>query len=248
MNRHETRERLTDHIFGALETADADQVERHLVRCATCRGERATLEEGMAKVGLALRPVELPPNLGEGVLARIGAAREGKLRTSRRVRALAASTLAAALVAAGAVSWAVAERGHVGLVERQARRQVDTVKRLRLLFEALGARPYQGTLGPAKHDRKGFGSVLIYSASDGNDLILTRAVLPSEGRAAPYIVKATDRSGRVLCKGAMAQTNDGDWLFYQSTPEDLSRAFSVTVLERSGKPVIVGSVGPATGS
>lgn len=245
MSPRHVRDQIADYVVGSLPAAEAERVERHLRRCPMCLAERSAMEEGAAAMGLALRPVDPPPKLVDRVVARVAAVRSEKPWTSRRVKGLAASTLAAAVLAAGAVTWAVAERSHAGGVEQQAKEQIQSVRRLTALFEALGARPVQGRLVPAKKDGKGFGSVLIYSAARGNDLILVRAVLPSGPSGAPYTLKASDRSGRVLSRGTMTKTNDGDWLFYEVSPENLSQAFSVSVMDRSRRTIVVGSIGAA---
>ncbi len=236
---------LADHVLGALEHREAQRVERHLARCTECRRERAALDEGMAAVGLALPSLDPPANLDERIVARVAATRAEKPAPARGVRALAAATLAAVLVAVGALGWAVAERSESNVVKQQARRQVENVKGLIKALEAVGARPYRADLLPARQSRKGFGSVAIYSATRVNDFILVGMVLPDD-HAAPYTVKATDPSGRVLSRGALSKTNNGDWVFYESTQANLSRVISVSVMDRSGRAVMVGSVRPAT--
>ena len=242
MSRRHVRDQIPDYVVGSLPAVERGRIERHLRTCAVCRAERSAVEDGMAAMGLALRPVEPPPKLVDRVVSRVAAVRVERPLAYRRVKALAASTLAAAVLAAGAVTWAVAERGHVGDAERTAKQQIETVQRLRKLFEELGTRPAQGRLIPAKKDGKGFGSVLVYNATRGNDLILVRAVLPSDSDA-PYTLKAADRSGHVLSKGTMIKTNDGDWLFYESSSKDLSRTFTVSVADQAGETVIVGPIG-----
>ncbi|HEX2266625.1 MAG TPA: zf-HC2 domain-containing protein [Actinomycetota bacterium] len=235
------RQLLPDHVVGSLSAMDGRRVDRHLSRCAKCREERATFEEAMAAIALALPPVDPPPNLGERIAARV-AANTRKPVSSTRVRALAAATMAAVLVAVGALGWAVAERGQVDVVRRQ---QVENVRQLTKALEAVGARPYRADLLPARQEKKGFGSVAIYSATRVNDFILVGVVLPDDN-APPYTVKAMDPKGRVLSRGTLSKTNNGDWVFYESTQANLSRAISVSVMDRSGRAVMVGSIRPAT--
>ena len=236
---------LADHVVGSLSDRDAHRVERHLARCVECRREGAALENGMTALGLALRPADPPPNLGERIVARVSAARAAKPAAPARVRALAAATLAAVLVAVGALGWAVAERTRGNVAKEHARRQVENVKGVIRALEAVGARPYRAELLPARQTKKGFGSVAIYSAMRVNDFILVGVVLPDDHEA-PYTVKATDPKGRVLSKGRLSKTNNGDWVFYESTVANLSRAISVSVTDRSGRAVVVGSIRPAT--
>lgn len=242
MNCTGVRELLPDHVVGSLSATEARRVDRHLARCAPCRSERASLEESMSAVALALPPVDPPPNLGERIAARVTAAGAEKTGSSTRVRALAAATMAAVLVAVGALGWAVAERGQVNVVRRE---QVENVKELTKALEAVGARPYLAELLPARQEKKGFGSVAIYSATRVNDFILVGVVLPDDN-APPYTVKAMDPKGRVLSRGTLSKTNNGDWVFYESTQANLSRAISVSVMDRSGRAVMVGSIRPAT--
>lgn len=238
-------EQLPDHVLGSLDDKEMQRVERHLARCAECRREFQALDEAMAAVGLSLPPVDPPPNLGERIVSRFVAPRTGKPAAPRGVRALAAATLAAVLVATGALGWAVAQRTQANVVKQQAQRQVQNVKGVIRALEAVGARPYRADLLPARQTRKGFGSVAIYSAMRVNDFILVGMVLPDD-KAPPYMVKATDPSGRVLTRGTLSKTNNGDWVFYESTSANLARAISVTVMDRSGRAVMVGSVRPAT--
>lgn len=239
MNCAHVKAQLPDHVVGASPSGVAQRVERHLTRCSECRTEKATLQEGMAAVGLSLPLVDPPPYLGKRIVARVAAARGQK--APRGVKALAAATLAAVVVAVGALGWAVAERGR-GL---QAQAEVLSVKKLTGALQAVGARPFRADLLPARQTKQGFGSVAIYSATRVNDFILVGVVLPDD-RAAPYTVKATDRNGRILSRGRLSKTNNGDWVFYESTRANLSRAISVSVMDRSGRAVMVGSVKPAT--
>ncbi len=236
----EVQSMLPDRMAGVVPTGALHRIERHLARCPECQIERAALEEGFSTLGLALTPVDPPPNLGERIVGRVAAARREKVGRTRGVRALAASTLAAALVAVGALGWAVAERGH----GRQAQAQVEKVTGLIKALQAVGARPFRAELLPARQQKKGFGSVAIYSATRVNDFILVGVVLPDD-RTGPYTVKVTDRNGRVLSRGRLSKTNNGDWVFYESTTANLSKAISVSVMDRSARAVIVGSIQPA---
>ncbi|HEX2068628.1 MAG TPA: zf-HC2 domain-containing protein [Actinomycetota bacterium] len=242
MSCAEIRGLLPDHVVGSLSAMDARRVDRHVSRCAGCREERRALEEAMTAVALSLPPVDPPPNLGERIVGRVAAATAGGPGSARGVRALAAATMAAVLVAVGALGWAMAERGQNDLVRRQ---QVQNVRQLTKALEAVGARPYRADLLPARQERKGFGSVAIYSATRVNDFILVGVVLPDDN-APPYTVKAMDPKGKVLSRGILSKTNNGDWVFYESTVANLSRAISVSVMDRSGRAVMVGSIRPAT--
>jgi hypothetical protein len=240
MSCAEIKDLLPDHVVGSLSAMDSRRVDRHLTRCTRCREERMALEEAMTTVALALPPVDPPPNLGERIAARVVAS-AGRSGSSRGVRALAAATMAAVLVAVGALGWAMAERGQNDLARRE---QVQNVRQLTKALEAVGARPYRADLLPARQERKGFGSVAIYSATRVNDFILVGVVLPDDN-APPYTVKAMDPNGRVLSRGTLSKTNNGDWVFYESTQANLSRAISVSVMDRSGRAVMVGSIRPA---
>ncbi len=242
MSCAEIRDLLPDHVLGSLSAMDARRVDRHVSRCVGCREERTAVEEAMTAVALSLPPVDPPPNLGERIVARVATASAGRPGSSRGVRALAAATMAAVLVAVGALGWAMAERGQNDLVRRE---QVQNVRQLTKALEAVGARPYRADLLPARQERKGFGSVAIYSATRVNDFILVGVVLPDDD-APPYTVKAMDPKGRVLSRGTLSKTNNGDWVFYESTEANLSRAISVSVMDRSGRAVMVGSIRPAT--
>ena len=82
----------------------ARRVERHLEWCDGCRKEVAELQEGLSSIPLSLATVEPPRLLEERVVARLLTA-SGRWKTASRqeVRALVAATLAAVLVAVGAL-------------------------------------------------------------------------------------------------------------------------------------------------
>ena len=109
----EVRDSLTEHALGLLSADETADVERHLDQCPGCRKEAGELQEGVAAVAFALPPVDPPEGLEDRIVGRFNgfsAVRrrsEGgeSVRTRHRVRALVAATLAALLLATGAVGW-----------------------------------------------------------------------------------------------------------------------------------------------
>ncbi|HYT78574.1 MAG TPA: zf-HC2 domain-containing protein, partial [Actinomycetota bacterium] len=116
----EVRERLTEYALGLLPAAEAEQIEQHLGSCPGCRKEAADLAEGAASFGLAIPQVRPPAALEAKVLGRLRAVtrRTGE-HGHRQARTLVGATLIAALVAFGAVGWALAERNHALTLEER---------------------------------------------------------------------------------------------------------------------------------
>src|SRR5207253_8439827 len=112
----DVRDRLTDHALGLLPVDESTDVERHLDWCAGCRKEASELQEAVATDGFSLPEAAPPRGLEERIVGRLvdgsgprSGGRDHRLG-GRGIRSLVAATLAAILVAMGAVGWAFAER------------------------------------------------------------------------------------------------------------------------------------------
>ena len=171
----------------------------------------------------------------------------GRWKTVSRqgMRALVAATLAAVLVAVGALGWAVAERQNAVDVKKQAADQLAQAKDFERVLRSVGATPYFSTLRPTSQDSGASGSVVVYSARKVQDLVLAQMLLPS-GKDAAYTFELTDREGDVLSGGNLTKTNNvGTWLFLDRTGNNLSRGVNVLVLDASGSAVLTGVMKPA---
>jgi hypothetical protein len=240
----EVRGRLTEHSLGLLSAVDARDVERHLGWCAGCRKESAELQEGASMMALALPPADPPMSLESRVVGRIAsAAGTNRLPSRNRIRLLVAATMAAAMIAVGAVGWAVAERRHARDVREASLEEIMKTERFRDLLTSLEANPLQAKLFPIL-DARGSGRVVIYSSPEASDLILA-SVSVLEPQGPRYTIELKDRAGKVLSGGALMRNNNGILIFYEESGKNLSRGSSVTVLDDSGRPVMTGMVQPS---
>jgi hypothetical protein len=241
------RELLTEFALGTLDPQDVRRVERHLEWCEGCRKELAELQEGLTPVALSLKAADPPPQLEEKVVARILSA-AGKWRSSSRrgVRALVAATMAAILVAAGALGWAVAERRNVVDVKAKAADQLAEAKRFASVLQSVGATPYLATLRSTSSESQSSGSVIVYSGANLENFVLVQVVL-SGRQESPYTFELTDRRGHVLEGGPLTKTNNGTWLFYDRPRRNLAKGVTVLILNKSGEAILSGTLTRASG-
>lgn len=235
--------------MGTLDIEESRRVERHLEWCEGCKKELAELQEGLTPIALSLAPVEPPRQLEERVVARLlTAAGRWKPASRQGVRALAAATLAAVLVAVGALGWAVAERQNAVDVRAQAADRLAQAQDFAHFLQSVGATPYFSTLRPTSQNSDASGNVVVYSARRVQDFVLAQLVLPS-GKGSAYTFELTDRDGRILSGGKLTKTNDANtWLFLDRTGRNLSRGVNVLVLDASQTAVLTGVMKPAAAS
>jgi hypothetical protein len=243
----EVRERLTEHALGLLAKVDASEVDRHLEWCAGCRKESAELEEGAARMALAL-PVEPPPaSLETRIVDRLRTA-SGRISPvgRRRARVLVASTLAAALLAVGAMGWAVAERRHAESLEAEvSAKQAQVIAFARALesFQGRG-KTFRANLVPALGGRGG-GSAVIASAPRQEDFVLIDVLLP--GAKGPFWFQIVNNES-ALKAVPLGRAAGGNWIRYWRTKKDLSGAVSITVLDSNSKTILSGMFNPDAGA
>jgi hypothetical protein len=206
----------------------------------------AELQEGLTPMALSLPPAEPPRHLEERVVARVLTA-AGKWSTVSRqgVRALVAATLAAILVALGALGWAVAERQRAVDIGAQAADKLAEAQDFTRFLQSVGATPYFSTLRATSQNSDASGNVVVYSARRVQDFLLAQMVLPS-GKGTAYTFELTDRDGRILSGGKLTKTNNANtWLFLDRSGRNLSRGVNVLVLDASGSAVLTGVMQPA---
>jgi hypothetical protein len=240
----QVREQLAEYALGTLSPEAARVVERHLEWCEGCRKEVAELQEGLIPLALSLAPAEPPRALEERVVTRIMTATGRWRATSRRgVRALVAATLAAVLVAFGALGWAVAERQKVFDVRNQAADQLAEAKAFAAVLQSAGATPSFANLRTTSQDSQASGTVLVYSGREVANFVLAQLLLPAD-KGSSYSFELTDRSGQVLSGGNLTKTNNANtWLFLDRTGRNLSHGVNVLVLDSSGSAVLTGVLG-----
>ena len=240
----EVRERLTEYALGLLTKVDASEVERHLEWCAGCRKESAELEEGAARMALAL-PVSQPAaSLETRVVDRLRVA-SGKIAPGgrRRVRVLVASTLAAALLAVGAMGWAIAERMHVQTLEDQVtekQAQVDAFAEVVKGVQGRG-RTLKAKLAPPPGVGRGGGSAVIASAPGVDDFVFIDVLLP--GAKGPFRFQIVNNKA-ALKAVRLDKAAGANWIRYWQTKSDLSGAVTITVLDRHSRSILSGTFRP----
>jgi Putative zinc-finger len=242
----EARDQLPEYALGVLSPERVRDLERHLEGCAGCRRETAELHQGVETMSFSLPQASPPPALGDRVVRGVfQGARSKPSRPSaprRAIRVLAAATLAAALVAFGAIGWGVAERHRAESIHAIEIRQIQNIDKLDTLIKSLGGKPFQAQLIPVAGIESS-GTAVIVSASGANSVVIVD-VLPLGQNRGPYIVQLIDRSGRVFSLGHLQNSTSGDLVFVQFTAQDLSRVLSVTILDAHSNVVMSGKVAP----
>jgi putative zinc finger protein len=241
----EVRERLTEYALGLLTKVDASEVERHLEWCAGCRKESAELEEGAARMALALPVIDPRASLETQVVDRVRSA-AGRVPAGgrHRARVLVAATLAAALLAVGAMGWAVAERRHVQTLQarvRHANAQLHSTAQALNSFKGQAGKTSTAHL--ASRGGRGGGSAVIFSAPGVKDQIVVSVLIP--GGKGPYVVQLVDnRSAIKVGRLELGHRVEGDWFMWVEVNHDLSRVVTITVLDSESRTVLTGRVQP----
>jgi len=245
----EVRDRLAEFALGVLPEDVAADVERHLEWCPGCRREAAELHQGLAVVAGSLPPAEPSPALEERIVARMAATsaepkRRAAGRTRRSVLTLAAALFAAVILAVGAMSWAVAERGRIESFKETAAQQKALIDRFRTVIDDLpgGGLRTQADLKPIlAGDGSGLALISTDPTPNADDWIFVSAIIPS-GANNGYTMEVTNQDGRPIAGGPMSAQGPGRFLAYDITGEDLSRAQYVTVYDGGGQAVLSGRV------
>jgi hypothetical protein len=250
----EVRERLTEHALGLLPKPDQREIERHLEWCPGCRKESAELAEGATAVGLAITPVDPPTTLEGRIVERLRVSTGRSAAPSRfKIRALTAATLVAAMLAASAFGWALAERGKLqsetqrlqgriqaaeDLTEKLARAHQSVVA----ILPETGAKNFLATLAPPP-GLQGGGSAFISSQKGALNFLYVNVALPTDADG-KYFVQMLD--GKQALRGGYLlrpAVPDGDWTLTFWSGYDLSKVIAITVLDhRTGATVLTGSV------
>jgi hypothetical protein len=242
----EVRDRLTEHALGLLTKVDAAEVQRHLEWCAGCRKESAELEEGAARMALAL-PIQNPSaSLETRVVDRVRSA-AGRIPATGRHRGgrLVAVTLVAALLAMGAMGWAIAERGHLQSLKATVSAKEAQVARLARILESFRGegKTLRANLAPAPGapGGRGGGSAVIFSAPNVEDIVFVDILLPASLRG-PFVVQVVDNGAAMKVGRGLVRQREGDWVQFARTRHDLSRVVTITVLDNASRTVLTGTV------
>lgn len=237
------RELLAEHALGTLEEDRRRFVDRHLEWCAGCRKEMGELAEGAAVVVTALAPAEPPADLENRVVGAIKEAASHRGR-ARRPRAGLVAAVVAALMAMGAVGWAVAMTGRVSQLQDAAgsaevrARQFENVLR-DILIEADAGRILSADL-VGVGDAAGGGRGIVFDSPGGIDwaLVLAGGLPKEEGPYRAYLTIGGQRH-RV---GRLSRSSPGEVAVYRIFSSDVSEARWVSIRDRLGNTVLRGSV------
>jgi hypothetical protein len=242
----DARDQLPEYALGVLPAERVRDLERHLEGCAGCRRETAELHQGVETMSFSLPQASPPPALADRVVRGLfeGArAKPTKPRVSRRlVRALAAATIAAALLAFGSIGWGVAQRQRAQSINELAHERIQNIDQLRKIIGSIGGQPFQAQLIPVAGIESS-GTAIIVSASGANSFVAVD-VLPLIPNRGPYTVQLIDRSGRVFSMGHLQLGTSGDLISVEFSDQDLSRSLSVTILDNHSNVVMTGKVAP----
>jgi hypothetical protein len=239
----EVRERLAEYALGLLPRAETVDVDRHLEWCAGCRKEAGELQEGAAAAALSV-PLEEPPSALEHRVVerlRFAAGTAGPAHHRHRLRGLVAATLAAAILAVGAMGWAVAERQHVQTLQvlvQEKNIKIQDVEKVIQSFQGRGKTLEAALTPPA--GQLGSGTAVVFTAPRVNDLVLLEAVLLPD-RVGPFVVQIVTEDGAIRV-GNLQHTTNGDWIMFHYTEENLSGVLSVTILDGTSNAILTGIV------
>lgn len=252
----EVRDRLPEHAVGVLDDAVGRQVERHLEWCAGCRKESAELAEGVETLGRSLAPASPPAALEERVVNRVLMAAGRRPQPSRRrtVRVLVSATLAAAMVALGAVGWGIAERRQAIDAREELARIQGVQDRLAALVDRLqqqlriSGKIFQAELYPGTRDQAA-GAAMVLSPRDGSGFVVVHVVRPLDPSLGPFVAEVRDVEGHTLRVGQLTPHRAGGFVLQNLNLEsntsrpgavDLERLTSISILDGSGVPVLLG--------
>jgi predicted anti-sigma-YlaC factor YlaD len=252
----EVRERLPEHALGVLDEAVGLQVDRHLHWCAGCRKESTELAEGVETLGRSLAPAGPSAALEERVVSRVLMAAGRRPHPSRRrtVRVLVAATLAAAMVALGAVGWGIAERRQAIDARAELERVQGVQDRLAALVSSLqqqlqiSGKIFQAQLYPGTRDQAA-GAAMVLSPREGPGFVVVHVVRPLDTRLGPFVAEVRDAEGKTLRVGQLVAQRAGGFVLQnlnlESNPSrpgavDLNRLTTISILDRSGLPVLLG--------
>jgi hypothetical protein len=268
------RDRLAEYALDVLDATDAHEIERHLDACPGCRKEAEDFREGAARIALELPQHEPGPALEERVVTAVAEARDegaegartrrGRDRSfrssSRRsLKLVAAAALAAAVMAGGSLSWALAMRGQVAVKQKALEQNTQTVRRLDQFIAEI-----QRELTRFQHidnaeKGKVFGALMSSPGPDGGsgqllvvsvpgrtpDFVHLQANLPPSARG-PFKVLFDQAHGDSIKAGGLTKTPNGDFVLAPKDPQffdvDLSKLTSVIVLDHQGETLLTGAV------
>lgn len=259
------RDLLPEFALDVLDATESHEVAGHLEGCAGCRKEAEEFREGAGRLAFALPDAVPDPNLGQRVSERVAAAhpavrdRAPRRSTSRRtLRVVAAAGLAAAILAGGSFSWALAMRGQVQQQQQVIDRRAATVAKLQNFISdflrqvnrvqparAANNSKFFGALLSSPAGTGGRGQLLVFSIpGDSPDFVHMQVNLPPSAKG-PFKVLFQQREGPAIKAGGLVKTPNGDYALSKDPrffSLDLSHLTGVIVLDKSGATLLTGAI------
>lgn len=254
MNCLSVRELLPEFAVGVLAPQERAGIERHLRWCAGCRREAGELGHAAATFAFVLPPAQPTPGLVDRVVASVRRA-AGAPGTRRRLRAVAASTVAAMVAVAG-LGWGAVMAGRAerfaDRAEQAQQHEVDALERFRHVLAAAGLgtrlpedQTFLGQLAPITATEVGGGAVLQLLSPTKMDFVFVIVNgLDAGGAALPYRVLVQNVDGKTLRAGKITALNKdgGAEAFHEFRNKDLTGFSTIVVTDATGDVVLRGSV------
>ena len=233
MNCDLVNERLPDYSMGTLVAEEAERVRRHLRGCAACRGDAATLDEGVRMFATAAHSMDPPSELKERVMA-VMSEEWAEAPASMRGRPAVPRWLA---IAAAIIALAAGlSLGAVGVV--RANRVEAEAASYRQFLHALGGKEVRvATLHGSTPDLVD-GSAVLYDSERGQSWALV--LLRAPGYSGTLNVQITSKEGRSIDLREMEIDADGDGATWLVTSSDISKFDAVRLTRPDGRVLASG--------
>ncbi len=249
MTCDQVRELLPEQLLGTLEGPEELEVRRHLRGCASCRAERAALEDGVAAYARATHDMAPPPELRSRVLGTlvqewdepvvsVGDAERSTAKRRTRSQLLVAAAIAFVLVA-GIAFWG-------GAQARRANEASIAAASYQNLLHTLGGKDFRvGTL-TSTQDGEVYGRVVLYDGDPTQTwsswgVVLLNTSSPTEGMT----VALSTPDGQVIDLPPPHATSTESAVSWLSTDTDLTPYDHLTVTGSDGKVVATALITPA---
>jgi anti-sigma factor RsiW len=234
------REQLPDYTLGTLAEGDELAVRGHLRGCGSCRGEAASLDQGVAILASAVHEVEPPAELKarvRSVLTEEWSESSSPLIPARRIALPRLLVAAAVVMLVGTLTWAV-------MAQVSAVSTGEEAGQYEAVLEALGGRDIRASklraAGPGVE-----GSVIVYDSHVGQSWagVFVRAPRYANAVMDVYLGEPGGRS--IEFPFPIEMDDEGMGVAWLDTSEDLSSFTTVRVTDEGG--AMVGSATVAEG-
>jgi hypothetical protein len=252
----EVRDRLAEQALGVAAGEESKEIERHLQLCAGCRKEFAELQEGAESLARTLVLASPPSRLEERVVTRVTAAagQRGSAGHRRGIRVLVAATMAAVLLALGAMGWGLAQRQQAQTAQSRAagvRAKLQSLSQqatelARVLSTT--ARPFVFPLTTTGTNRQEVGTAFVLIVPKSESAVRLEVVVPLNPRLAPYSARLVDESGASVGLGVLAKERNGDFGLFHFFVHKFKHPVSLIVVDRTGRTVMGGNLGASVQS